>query len=85
MPRRWIPLCVGFLGTGAGVSAVIGPLVRGALTDHFSWRSVLWFLVVYTVLCIPLFVSVVPETWYAQDSGSTCSAHCCSVWVSQPC
>lgn len=62
MPRRWIPICVGVLGTGFGLSTVIGPLVVGALTDHYSWRSIFWFLTVYTVLVAPLVAAVVPES-----------------------
>jgi len=44
MPRRWIPICIGFIGTGFGVASIIAPLVGGGLTDHYSWRAVFWFL-----------------------------------------
>lgn len=61
-PRRWIPIAVGFIGTGIGVAAIIGPVVCGILTAHGSWRSVFWFLVVYMVVMIPLLMLIVPES-----------------------
>ena len=39
MPRRWIPVTVGVIGTGLGFSAILGPIIAGWLTDAFSWRS----------------------------------------------
>jgi MFS family permease len=62
MPRRWIPISVGVLGTGFGLSSVIGPLAVGALDDHFGWRSIFWFLAVYTVVALPLLALAVPES-----------------------
>ena len=62
MPRSWVPVTVGFIGTGAGISTIAAPLIGGVLTDNYSWRSIFWFLVVYMVLVIPLFIAVVPET-----------------------
>lgn len=62
MPRSWVPVTIGFIGTGAGISTIIAPLVGGALTEHYSWRSLFWFLVVYMAVIIPLFVLIVPES-----------------------
>jgi MFS family permease len=62
MPRRWIPICIGFIGTGFGVAAIIAPLVGGGLTDHYSWRAVFWFLVIYMIVTIPLVVAIVPDS-----------------------
>lgn len=61
-PRRWIPVAVGFVGTGLGVASIIGPLVCGALTVHLSWRSVFWFLLIYMVVMMPLLAWLVPES-----------------------
>ncbi|WP_157120820.1 hypothetical protein [Nocardia miyunensis] len=36
MSRSWIPVSVGFIGAGTGVSTVCGPLFSGALTEHYS-------------------------------------------------
>jgi MFS family permease len=62
MPRSWIPISIGFIGTGLGVSAVAGPMIAGALTDHYSWRSIFWFLAIYKVVVIPAFVAIVPDS-----------------------
>ena len=62
MPRRWIPICVGFIATGLGVSALLAPLIGGVLTDHFSWQSIFWFLLIYAIITIPLLAVIVPES-----------------------
>jgi MFS family permease len=61
-PRRWIPIAAGVVGTGFAVSAILGPLVTGVLTDHYSWRSAYWFLLIYTLVLVPLVVVFVPES-----------------------
>lgn len=61
-PRNWIPIAVGFVGTGFGVASIIGPLVCGALTTSLSWRSVFWFLLIYMLVMIPLLAWLVPES-----------------------
>lgn len=62
MPRRWIPVTVGVIGTGLGFSAIIGPIIAGWLTDAWSWRSVFWFLLIYMAVIMPVFMVAVPET-----------------------
>jgi MFS family permease len=62
MPRRWIPIAVSFIATGLGFSAIIGPLVGGVLTEHYSFRSAFWFLFIYMAVMIPLFALIVPES-----------------------
>ena len=62
MPRRWIPVSVAVAGTGFGVSALLAPIIGGALTDSYSFRSVFWFLLIYTAATIPLLVVIVPES-----------------------
>jgi MFS family permease len=62
MPRSWVPITIGFVGTGLGVSGILAPLIGGVLTDHYSWRSVFWFLVIYMAITVPLFAVIVPES-----------------------
>jgi MFS family permease/AraC-like DNA-binding protein len=62
LPRRWIPIAVAFIGTGFGLASIIGPLVCGLLIDHFSWRSVFWFLVIYSLVMFVPFIILVPES-----------------------
>ncbi|MEV0466035.1 MFS transporter [Nocardia tengchongensis] len=62
MPRKLVPVGLGIASTGLGISALIGPLVGGYITDHTSWRGMFWFLFVFTLVMIPLLVIVVPES-----------------------
>jgi MFS family permease len=62
MPRRWIPVTVGVIGTGLGFSAILGPVIAGWLTYAFSWRSVFWFLLIFIVAIVPVVMLAVPET-----------------------
>jgi MFS family permease len=62
MPRSWVPISIGMIGTGIGVSAVAAPLIGGVLTDHFSWRAVFWFMAIFMVVVVPLFAAFVPES-----------------------
>jgi MFS family permease len=62
MPRKWIPISVGVLGTGFGVGGVVTPIVVGALTAHYSWRSVFWFLIIYVVVTTPIVMFAIPES-----------------------
>jgi len=62
MPRKWIPVAVGVIGTGFGIGAVITPLVCGALTDHYGWQSVFWFLIIYVAVTTPVVMACVPES-----------------------
>ncbi len=62
LPRKWIPIAVAFIGTGFGLASIIGPLVCGVLIDHFSWRSVFWFLIIYSAVMWVPFILLVPET-----------------------
>jgi MFS family permease len=61
-PRRWIPIAIGFVGTGFAMSSILGPLLCGLLTNYYSWRSVFWFLLIFTVVMIPLLAVAVPES-----------------------
>jgi MFS family permease len=62
MPRKWIPICIGMVATGLGVSAVLAPVIGGLLTDHYSIRSIFWFLFIYAAVTIPLLMALVPES-----------------------
>ena len=64
IPRRLIPVAMGMVATGLGASAVLAPLVGGLLTDHYSWRSVFWFLLIYTAVTTVGLWLFVPESPY---------------------
>jgi MFS family permease len=62
VPRRYVPVALGALATGFGLSGVAAPLVGGALMESYSWRSLFWFLAAYMAVLIVLMVLVVPES-----------------------
>jgi MFS family permease len=62
LPRRYIPASIGVIATGLGMSALAAPLLGGWLLNHYSWRSLFWFLLIFVIVVMPLLVLVVPET-----------------------
>ena len=64
IPRRLIPVVMGVIATGFGASSIVAPVIGGLLTDHYSWRSIFWFLLIYVVVTAPLLAIVVPESPY---------------------
>jgi MFS family permease len=62
VPRRDLNLAIALAGGGTGVGAILGPVAGGILTDHYSWRSLFWFCVVWTAITILPLALFVPET-----------------------
>lgn len=62
LPRKYVPIGLGFIGTGVGFSGVAAPLIGGVLVDHFDWRSMFWFLAIFTIVLTPLVIFLVPES-----------------------
>ncbi|MCF2526104.1 MFS transporter [Yinghuangia soli] len=62
MPRKFIPVAIGISATGLGLSAALAPILAGVLTDHYSWRSLFWFLAIFMIVAIPLLIAFVPES-----------------------
>jgi MFS family permease len=62
VPRKWVSTAVAFVAGGSGLTAVIGPVVGGLLSDHYSWRSFFWFMFIFAAVTVPIFVLLVPET-----------------------
>ena len=64
IPRKYVPLAIGLVSTGLGVSGVGGIMLSGVLTDTAGWsyKALFWFLVIYTLVTLPLLFLVCPET-----------------------
>lgn len=62
LPRRHIPMAVGMVATGIGLSAIAAPLLGGWLLDSYGWRSIFWFQSGYTVVMLVILLIVVPES-----------------------
>ncbi|PKS06157.1 hypothetical protein jhhlp_007474 [Lomentospora prolificans] len=55
----------GFMGifqAGLLTPTAIGPIIGGALSDAFGWRSVFWFLAIYCGVFLVFLVTLLPET-----------------------
>ncbi|MEU6266026.1 MFS transporter [Saccharopolyspora shandongensis] len=62
LPKRLIPIALGFIGTGMGASTIIGPLISGILLGTFSFRGVFWFQLCYAVVVGLLVWRLIPES-----------------------
>lgn len=61
-PARLVPIGVGALGVGTGVSAFGGPLLGGFLVDNYGFRSSFWFVFCYDIVVATIVLIAVPET-----------------------
>ncbi|CAI4213973.1 unnamed protein product [Parascedosporium putredinis] len=55
----------GFMGifqAGLLTPTAIGPIIGGALSDAFGWRSVFWFLAIYCGVFLVFLIALLPET-----------------------
>ncbi|TDD84619.1 MFS transporter [Actinomadura darangshiensis] len=62
MPRNFVPVALGMVVTGVGMSAVAGPFAAGALIDAFGFRGIFWFMVAYAAILLPLYALLIPES-----------------------
>ncbi|MFE3262348.1 MFS transporter [Nocardia sp. NPDC059091] len=62
LPHKYVPIGLGVSATGLGFSAVLGPILAGALVDNYSWRAMFWMLFVFVAAMTPLVMWVVPES-----------------------
>lgn len=57
-----MPIAVGVVGSGLGFSTIIGPLLGGALIDHYGYRGVFWFCFSYACVFGLLLRFCTPES-----------------------
>jgi len=62
LPSRIVPIAIGVVSTGFGLSAIFGPLISGVLIVSFGYRGVFAFELAYMCLLVPLLLTVVPES-----------------------
>ncbi|WFR72370.1 MFS transporter [Prescottella defluvii] len=67
MPRDFVPVALGMVATGIGMSAVAGPFIAGWLIDGFDFHGIFWFMAIYLAVLIPLYWAVVPESSVRTD------------------
>ncbi|MFE3759103.1 MFS transporter [Nocardia tengchongensis] len=61
-PRRWVPVALGTVAAGIGVSSLASPFVAGWFIDNHGWQSLFWFMFCYAALLIPAVAILVPES-----------------------
>ncbi|MFI0353518.1 MFS transporter [Actinomadura sp. 9N407] len=62
MPREFVPIALGTVVTGIGMSAIAGPFVAGWLIDGAGYRSIFWFMAIYLGVLLPLYAWLIPES-----------------------
>lgn len=62
LPRRMVPVAIGTLSTGIGVSNLTAPLISGYLVSRFDYHAVFWFCFCYMALVAPAVWFLVPVT-----------------------
>ncbi|OAX82215.1 hypothetical protein ACJ72_03436 [Emergomyces africanus] len=53
---------MGFFHAGQMLPLAIGPILGGVFTDTISWRSIFWFLVIYSGVFLVFLSLLLPET-----------------------
>ncbi|KUJ12303.1 MFS general substrate transporter, partial [Mollisia scopiformis] len=53
---------MGYATLGAFFGQAVGPLIGGLLNAALGWRSIFWFLVIFSATVFLIFIIVVPET-----------------------
>ncbi|RKT86990.1 Major Facilitator Superfamily protein [Saccharopolyspora antimicrobica] len=69
LPKRLIPIALGFIGTGMGASAIIGPVISGLLVEPFTFRGIFWFQFGYAIVVGLLVWRFVPESGLRARAG----------------
>ncbi|KAF5965020.1 major facilitator family transporter [Fusarium bulbicola] len=53
---------MGVFQAGLLVPVAVGPIIGGALAGSLGWRSIFWFLTIYSAVFLVLLVLLLPET-----------------------
>ncbi|MEB8344095.1 MFS transporter [Streptomyces endophyticus] len=60
-PARQVPLAIGAVATGIGVSGVSAPFLAGWLVDAYGYRGVFWFLFLLVLVASAVAAAVLPR------------------------
>lgn len=61
-PRRIVPVALGAVVTGIGMSAVASPFIAGWIIDGVGFQGIFWFMAAYVLVLLPLYAVIVPES-----------------------
>lgn len=62
IPREVVPIALGAVVTGIGMSAVASPFIAGGLIDSTGYQGIFWFMAAYVAVLLPFYALVVPES-----------------------
>ncbi|MFE5113985.1 MFS transporter [Streptomyces sp. NPDC056663] len=60
-PRHRVPVALGVVSSGVGISGIAAPFLGGALVDRYGYHGVFWFLLALSVLVLPLAAVALPD------------------------
>ncbi|OIW32649.1 MFS general substrate transporter [Coniochaeta ligniaria NRRL 30616] len=52
----------GMFNLGPMLAPCIGPAIGGVLSEHLGWRSIFWFLTIFSAACLAMILFFLPET-----------------------
>lgn len=55
----------GMFNLGPMLAPCIGPAIGGALSENLGWRSIFWFLTIFSIGCFAMILLFLPETMRA--------------------
>lgn len=53
---------IGYAGAGILIGPAFGPTIGGVLAQYLGWRSIFWFLAIFSGVLLVLFIFLFPET-----------------------
>lgn len=53
---------IGYAGAGILLGPAFGPTIGGVLAQYLGWRSIFWFLAIFSGVLLVLFIFLFPET-----------------------
>jgi multidrug resistance protein len=53
---------MGYAGAGLLMGPAFGPTIGGVLAQYLGWRSIFWFLAIFSGVLLVLFIFLFPET-----------------------
>jgi EmrB/QacA subfamily drug resistance transporter len=59
---RYRSLAIGIWGSVAGLGNALGPVIGGAVVEHWTWQAVFWINVPAGIVAVPLAVLALPNT-----------------------
>ncbi|MDH6554362.1 MFS family permease [Streptomyces sp. SAI-133] len=70
LPRHRVPVALGIVSSGIGISGITAPFLGGALVDRYGYHGVFWFLFLLSALVLPLAAVVLPGDQRPNDASA---------------